>query len=310
MSHTIGDCIQALHRQTIAPGRYEIIVIDDRSTDNTGTIARQAGATVLRKNSDGWAGAARNIGLATAQGGITCFTDADCTPHPTWLSAITAPLANPDIIGVKGTYATRQTQLFARFVQVEYEEKYERLKGQDRIAFIDFYSAAFRRDVLTSNDGFDETFPNSEDREFSFRLATRGYQMVFQPSAIVDHLHAATFYDYFTKKIRNGYWTAQVVRRFPTHGVEDSYTPQTQKLQIGLMGLFYLAASATLLTQWASLLALALLTIFLLTTAPFIRHAWPRDKTIALLAPLLLAIRATALGLGYVWGIISPLPSN
>lgn len=307
MGHTIGDCLSALNRQTIAPGRYEIIVIDDRSTDNTAEIAHAHGATVIRKDSEGWAGAARNIGIKAAQGKLACFTDADCSPHPTWLSAITQPLANPDISGVKGTYSTQQQRLFARFVQVEYEEKYEHLKGKDRIAFIDFYSAAFRREVLLDNNGFDERFPNSEDRELSFRLATQGYQMVFQPSAVVQHLHADSFYAYFTKKVRNGYWTAQVVRLFPTHRADDSYTPQTQKLQIGLMGLFYIALAGMVITQWSGLLALLLLLTFDLTTLPFIRHAWSRDKIIALLAPLLLAIRATALGIGYVWGIIRPL---
>ncbi|MCA9990558.1 MAG: glycosyltransferase [Anaerolineales bacterium] len=308
MAGSVTNCVQALRRQTLPPAGYEIIVVDDGSTDGTGRAAAAAGATqVIHKPRGGYAAAARNLGIRTARGDILCFTDADCCPHPDWLAQITAPLANPDLAGVKGTYDSQQRELVARFVQLEYEEKYDRLRRQPRINFIDFYSAAFRRQVLLANGGFDETFPNSEDRELSFRLATRGYQMVFQPHATVTHIHAHTLPDYFSKKVRNGYWTAQVVRRFPTHGVDDSHTPQSAKLQILLMALCYASLVALLLSPWGGLLPLLWLLIFALTTLPFVRAAWAKDRPVALAAPFLLAARATALGLGYAWGLARPV---
>lgn len=307
MADTIGPCLQALTRQTIPPAHYEIIVVDDGSTDDTGRIAERCGASrVIRKPRGGFAAAARNLGIRAARGEITCFTDADCTPQPDWLAQITAPLANPHISGVKGVYTTRQRSLVARFVQLEYEEKYALLQQQATVRFIDFYAAAFRRQVLLSNDGFDENFPNSEDRELSFRLATRGYRMVFQPHAVVNHIHAATLPDYFHKKMRNGYWTAQVVRRFPTHSVDDSYTPQTQKFQILLMALFLAGLGSMILFPPAGFVALLAGIIFLLSTAGFVRRGWTKDKPAALAAPLFLAARATALGLGYTGGLLRP----
>ncbi len=308
MAGTIGDCLQALTRQTIPPASYEVIVVDDGSTDGTGRVAERIGTTrVLRKPRGGFAAAARNLGIQAARGEITCFTDADCVPRPDWLAQITAPFADPAISGVKGVYTTQQRSLVARFVQLEYEEKYARLQQQPAIRFIDFYAAAFRRQVLLSNGGFDESFPNSEDRELSFRLATRGYCMVFQPHAVVDHIHAHTLPDYFHKKMRNGYWTAQVVRRFPTHSVDDSYTPRTQKIQILLMAVFLAGLGSMIFIRPAGILALLAGIFFLLSTFGFVRRGWTKDWPAALVAPLLLAVRATALGFGYAGGLLRPV---
>ena len=59
--------------------------------------------------------AARNHGAQQARGEILAFTDADCAPAPDWLHAISQPFADPEIIGVKGTYRTHQTGLVPRF---------------------------------------------------------------------------------------------------------------------------------------------------------------------------------------------------
>lgn len=307
-AHTLPDCLAALQQQTAVPTPYEIIVIDDGSSDGTGDLAAAAGARVIRQPKSGPA-AARNAGIRAAQGEITCFTDADCVPTTTWVAEITAPLRqDPTITASKGAYCTRQRQITARFVQLEYEDKYDRLQAYHRITFMDFYSAACRRQALLDNDGFDERFPNSEDRELSYRLAARGYQMVFQPAALVNHRHAYTVPDYFRKKIMNGYWTAQAVRHFPERTVEDSYTPQVMKLQIGLMALIIATAvSGALLPPFLLLSGLAAF-VFVVTTLPFTRKAWHKDKLVALCSPALLALRALALGIGYAWGLLRPLP--
>lgn len=312
---TIAACLTALQQQTVTADTYEVIVVDDGSTDETAVIATNHGATVIRHSQRRGAAAARNSGIQAAQGTIICFTDADCQPDPDWIAQISQPLCQqPDIIGSKGIYGSRQRQLVARFVQIEYEDKYDLLQGQETIDFIDTYSAAYRRDVLLANDGFDENVYYVEDQELSFRLAARGYKMVFQPAARVFHQHSDTLVKYGRKKFQIGYWKAQIIRRFPNRAVKDSHTPQVLKLQMLLVAAWLGLLPAWLLGQllWppsaflaAGLLLLTLL-LFWATTIPFVKKAWPKDRAVALASPPLLAVRALALGLGYGWGLLRP----
>lgn len=306
---TITACVSALACQENTPSDYEIIVIDDGSTDNTGQLAAAAGARVIRQQKRGPA-AARNAGIHAACGDITCFTDADCAPRPDWICQITAPLlTDPAVAGVKGAYTSSQKEIAARFVQIEYEDKYDRLRQYPRITFMDFYSAAYRRAILLEHNGFDERFSlaNSEDRELSYRLAALGYQMIFRPQAIVGHHHANSVSGYFRKKVLNGFWTAQAVRHFPERTVEDTYTPQVEKVQIGLMGLLTVSAGLSFFLPFLAVVPLLLALVFLLTTLPFVRKAWPKDKVVAAASPFFLALRGFALGLGYVWGLARPV---
>lgn len=316
---TIQACLHALNCQTgIDRSNYEIIVVDDHSTDNTAVICEQDESICLIKlrGHDGPKGAstARNKGLRAAQGNIICFTDADCEPTPDWLCNLIQPFSDPEIAGCKGIYATKQTELIARFIQIEYEDKYDRLRKQERIDFIDTYSAGYLREVLLDNDGFDELFHYAEDVELSFRLATRGYQFVFQPNAVVYHNHPNTFRSFLNKKFWNGYWRTQTVRRFPERAVKDSHTPQVLKIQIMLMALWLgvtailpvTAVFAPTLLSYVTLIWLIVMFIFLLTSFPFVRKAWHKDKVVALVSPIILAIRSLALGFGTAVGIFRP----
>ncbi len=307
--HTLAACLNALQQQTVPQALRETIVIDDGSTDGTGQLAAQLGAKVLYQAKNCGQAAARNLGVRHAQGEIICFTDADCEPQPDWLAQLTAPLhANPALSAVKGVYRTRQKALTARFVQAEYEEKYERLRQFARISFVDTYSAAYRRAVLLAVGGFDERFPVAEDRELSYRIAAAGYEMVFQPQAVVYHLHANNPRAYFIKKVLNGYWAGQAVSFFPERRREDSYTPQLLKLQVGLMGLMLATAVISLLLPLFLLPFIVTLAIFLATTLPFVRKTWAKDRVVALASPCFLALRALALGIGYAWRLVRPLP--
>ena len=313
---TIQACIDALkQQQNIEPSAYEIIVVDDGSTDNTAAICEQDAAVCLIRQEDSkGAAAARNRGIQAANYPLICFTDADCQPTPTWLHHLSQPFTDHTVDGCKGIYATNQSALVARFVQIEYEDKYDLLRKQSRIDFVDTYSAAYRREVLVANNGFDERFHFTEDQELSFRLTARGYQFVFQPEAIVYHTHSSSLPTYFHKKFWIGYWKTQTIRRFPERAVKDSHTPQVMKIQIGLIALLVattavLPITAVLLPNWLSITAvlwLVLALIFLATTLPFLHKAWGKDKAVALAAPLLLAARALALGLGTVWGFLRP----
>jgi lipopolysaccharide/colanic/teichoic acid biosynthesis glycosyltransferase/glycosyltransferase involved in cell wall biosynthesis len=300
---TIGDCVRALQQQSLASDTYEIIVADDGSTDATPTIARQLGATVVSNPHQGKS-AARNAGAAAACGDLLLFTDSDCAPSSDWIEGMSAPFANSDVMGVKGAYRTRQHELIARFVQIESEDKYDRMSKETQIDFIDTYSAAYRRDIFILNGGFDTRLKGVEDQDLSFRLAHKGYRLVFVPSATVYHRHKTTVWGYFRRKFDIGYWKAILTTWYPDKAIRDSHTRQVTKFQIGVVGCM-LASLPLFLLAWNTVwLEAGLILLFALSTLPFAAKASRKDWQIGLLAPPLLFVCAAALGMGLLAGFV------
>ncbi len=327
---TIERCLDALLHQTISVEQYEVIVVDDGSSDATVERVRAWMArhpelrVIIAQQQNAGPAAARNLGVAHAQAELLLFTDADCAPLPHWIEAIGRPFgslplrefgeAQPPkqsgqlIAGSKGTYVTEQSALVAQFVQVEYEERYARMKLQPQIDFIDTYSAAYRRDIFIANDGFDSSFQIAEDQDLSFRLVAQGYQLRFVAEAEVEHLHVSTVQRYWRRKFWTGYWKVMLVRQHPDRLVQDSHTPQLLKFQM-LLALLILLLLLLLPIgiiwpplRWLWIIVVVALGAFGLTTLPLLRLLGRRSKWLMVVGPFLIAVRATALGTGFALG--------
>lgn len=301
----ISHCLQALQKQ--AAGRnVEILVVDDGSTDSTAAVvARFPGVRLIRQTNAGPA-AARNHGAREARGEIILFTDDDCVPMPDWLEAMLSPFDDPQVVGAKGIYRTTQKRLAARFVQIEYEDRYRLMAGQPTIDFIDTYSAAFRRDRFLEMDGYDTSFPVAcaEDIELSYRMSARGWKMKFVPSAIVYHTHPDSFWRYLKKKYKFAFWRVLAVRKNPGKGVKDSHTPQIMKLQLLFAPALLLAAGVDVFQRPTVPLSLVVLTAFLLSTIPFTFRSIQKDPMVGILSPVLLAARSCAQISGVAAGLL------
>jgi len=300
---TILACLVALEKQTIERHRYEIIVVDDGSTDETPRLAAERGSIVLRQTNQGPA-VARNRGIAASRGDVVLFTDADCAPVEDWIAQMLAPFDDSSVVGVKGAYRSRQRELAARFIQIEYEDRYDHTARSKHVDFIDTYAAAYRRQVLLAAGGFDARFPcaSVEDQELSFRLAEAGHKFVFNPCAIVYHHHPESWLRYARRKFKIGYWKTLVLRLHPAKTWKDSHTPADVKLQMLLAPLSALLGLLAIGEPRALLLLGGCIGAFVLTAVPFLRKAWQRDRTIALLSLPALYVRAWALGLGLLVG--------
>ena len=301
----IGNCLDSLVKQT-AGRNVEILVVDDGSTDNTANVVRGHSSVRLITQANAGPASARNRGAVEAQGEILLFTDDDCVPMPDWLEAMLGAFKGPEVVGAKGIYRTHQKSLAARFVQIEYEDKYRLMAGLPSIDFIDTYSAGFRRTRFLEMAGYDTSFPVAcaEDVELSYRMSARGWKMKFVPAAIVYHTHPDTLSRYLKKKYKFAYWRMLAVRKNPSKGVKDSHTPQIMKVQLLFAPALLLAVIFDLAARPTVPVSALVLVSFLLTTLPFTLRAIRKDVIVGILSPILLAARACAQVLGVIAGLM------
>lgn len=328
---TIGQCLDALARQTLPSPYYELIVVDDGSTDATDTTVvdwSKANPTVrcklIRQTNQGPA-AARNRGAQVSQGELLLFTDADCRPVAHWVETLvaafgllpegsTADRSHRDsalvvnanrVSAAMGAYRCEQTSTAAQFAQLEFEERYARMRRQSTIDVVATYSAAFRRSIFGDVQGFDPSFPkaNNEDVELSYRLSELGHHMIFVPEAVVYHPHATTWWDYAQTKLGRAYWRTIVYKRYPHKALKDSYTPQILKLQIVLAPLCFVGLCWFLLTRQP--VSLLVLLPFLITTLPVVRFAVQQGKPwLGLWVPWGLWLRSIVFAVGVATAIL------
>lgn len=284
----------------------EILVVNDGSTDDTANVVRRHPDVRLIHQPNAGPAGARNRGASEARGAILLFTDDDCVAAPDWLDAMLEPFEDPQVVATKGIYRTHQRSLAARFVQIEYEDRYRMMAGFSCIDFVDTYSAAFRRDCFLEMNGYDTAFPLAcaEDIELSYRMSERGWKMKFAPRAIVYHTHPDTLWRYLKKKYKFAFWRVLALRKNPAKAVRDSHTPQVMKLQLLFAPALLFAVALDLVVRPAVPASAVVFGVFLVSTLPFVLRATRKDPIVGLLSPLLLAGRACAQGLGVIAGAI------
>jgi glycosyltransferase involved in cell wall biosynthesis len=287
---TIAACLDSLLAQAEPRDEYDIIVVDDGSTDATCEIAQARGVWVLTQANRG-ASAARNLGAQNARGEIVLFIDADCVADSRWIEAMTAPFTDPAIVGVGGMKRTHQRGIVPTFIQMEFDYRYDQVSRHCYIDFIDSGTAAYRRDIFLNCGGFDTHLADAEDVDLSYRLSERGDRMAFAADAVVFHQHPESLLVYLRRKFMYAYWRSLVYGRHPAKLASDTRTPQSQRAQ-GVLAALLLASVP--LIPFFPFAFLFFAFAFVLTTGPFVGRYFSRDWRAALLAPFLL------LGAAYV----------
>jgi peptidoglycan-N-acetylglucosamine deacetylase len=175
----LPSCLQSIKNQDYA-GEYEVIVVDNASTDNTSQIAREWGAKVVYEGKRSPA-CARQKGAEVATAKIIAFIDADTQAPRHWLSSIVWRfLCDPDTVAVSGPYAYGDAGKLARvvsyagnFLSLILDQFFRRLF--DKGGAIWGSNFAVRRSALLKVGGFDTSIKfYGEEYELSLRLKKAG----------------------------------------------------------------------------------------------------------------------------------------
>jgi GT2 family glycosyltransferase len=189
-----GSLVQAVAcvwRQQYARHHYELIVVDDGSSDATLRYLRACAANGwLRYHTQHNAGpaAARNAGARLARGAVLVFTDDDCLPTSAWLQALAASFQHQPIVAAVGGHIINRcdTHWLTLFACVQ---EHHAVNIASEPEYLDTANAAYRADVFWQIGGFDERFPfaSGEDADLSLRCRARGHTLQINPQALVWH---------------------------------------------------------------------------------------------------------------------------
>jgi len=213
---TIGDMLNALLHQSGAPQQFEIIVVDNGSTDSTCAIIEKFAVTMLHEPKRGPA-AARNRGLRHASGEIIVHLDADTLPTRSWLREIVAPFADPDVILVGGkTVPFRPDTPAERYVARVGLYNAEFDAARPIFPFVASVNMATRRLAALAVGGFSEDMLTAEDMDFCYRLLRQfPSRIVYQSSAVLFHRNRSADTALCRQAWAYGEGAAQLYARYP-----------------------------------------------------------------------------------------------
>ncbi len=201
-SALLGRLLEGIHLQDFTA--VEVLLVDSGSTDDTRAIARGHGCRGIDLEPERFTyGRALNVGCAAAKGDACVFVSAHCVPaNDRWLARLLEPLRDPAVAGSYGkqlplgkTLTYEQRNLLTGFPFGA--------RRQTSQFFFHNANAALRRAVW-ERAPFDETLPGLEDREWARRVLARGWQIVYEPLAMVYHEHDETLGQIYGRSFREG----------------------------------------------------------------------------------------------------------
>lgn len=211
---TLEQCLQSL-KELVYPD-YEVILVDDGSTDNTPEIAgRFPEVRTIRQQNMGLS-AARNVGLHAATGEIVVYTDSDCFVDQDWLGLLVQRLVKSGASAVGGPNLTPDDGWLAGCIAAAPGQPTHVLISDEEAEHIPGCNMAFRIEVLKGIGGFDPIFTKAgDDVDLCWRLIDAGHSITFAPGAFVWHHRRQGPRPYFKQQAGYGEAEAMLARKHP-----------------------------------------------------------------------------------------------
>jgi len=209
---TLASCLESLSNLNYPD--YEVILVDDGSTDNTAEIAEQFPHARYIYQSNHGLSDARNTGAAAAKGEVFAYTDSDCMADVDWLYYLIGTLVSGEFAGVGGPNVTPPAKNWIQACVAAAPGGPSHVLLTDTIAeHIPGCNMAFYRWAFENAGGFDVEYHKAgDDVDFCWRLQQAGCVIGFSPTAIVWHHRRFTLRAFL--KQQEGYGEAESLLRF------------------------------------------------------------------------------------------------
>jgi GT2 family glycosyltransferase len=213
--NTLAECLARL--MTLTYPDFEVIVVNDGSSDASAEIAKAHGARLVQTAHRGLS-RARNVGIANATGEIVAFLDDDAYPDHDWLYYIAASLRSNGHAGVGGpNIAPADDGLVAECVAAAPGGPIHVLISDREAEHVPGCNMAFRKSALEEIGGFDERFRVAgDDVDVCWRLQESGRTLGFSAGAVVMHRRRDSVRRYLRQQYGYGEAEALLERKWPS----------------------------------------------------------------------------------------------
>ncbi|HWD58637.1 MAG TPA: glycosyltransferase [Stellaceae bacterium] len=206
---TMAACLASLEKLNYPD--YEVIVVNDGSTDRTPAIAENYPDFRIISQANKGLSVARNVGAEAATGEIVAYTDSDCVADPDWLDYLIGTMEARGLAACGGpNFPPPENELVPEAVAVSPGAPCHVLLDDEIAEHIAGCNMAFRRDVLLGIGGFDPIFRAAgDDVDICWRLQDAGYQIGYSPAGFVWHFRRNTVQAYIGQQ--KGYGKAEAL---------------------------------------------------------------------------------------------------
>jgi glycosyltransferase involved in cell wall biosynthesis len=222
---SLSTTLQHILKQTIPQEQYRIIVVDNRSKDDTarvmrGIIAKNPTVSYAYQEKPG-AAPTRNEGVRRAQSPLILFIDDDILATPTLIEEHLKGHENRNcsVLGHLEVSWEKSQDPFLRYLKESEDQNTFRYLDPQNASYKYFYTGnvSCRREALMKVGGFDEGFTvyGVEDVDLGYRLEMYGERMIYRKEALAYHDYHPRYNDFLKKRYNNGRSLAFFLAKFP-----------------------------------------------------------------------------------------------
>jgi GT2 family glycosyltransferase len=216
-ARTLKICLESLTRLNYP--NYDIIVVDDGSTDRTPELVQMHPQIRYVRQPNLGLSAARNTGIAASEGEIIAFTDSDCRADEDWLHCLVGDLLSGDFAGMGGhNLLPPDDSAVAAAVMASPGGPAHVMLTDREAEHVPGCNMAFYKDALVEIGGFDPVFRKAgDDVDVCWRLLQAGYRIGFSPAGFVWHYRRSTVAAYLGQQAGYGEAEALLARKHPEY---------------------------------------------------------------------------------------------
>jgi cellulose synthase/poly-beta-1,6-N-acetylglucosamine synthase-like glycosyltransferase len=254
---TIGRLLTSLAALDYPNDRYEVLVVDNRSTDRTRQLVTGAGVRLLEERSVQSSYAARNAGVRASRGELLAFVDADCEFPPEWLARTVPAFREPAIgcVTCEITGPEPRTPLEA-YLRQQRVLSPRRTLAHPFLPYAQTACALYRRQVF-DRIGWFEPWVSAGDADFAWRMQRQtAYRIHFEPSVTILHHHRPTAWRYFKQRFKWAYGSVVLYKKYraemPYEGRKSWWEAKQLLLQVLRLpwGWLHARRDAAALARW------------------------------------------------------------